>query len=231
MKQAFDAARAAVREAARRRRKKEAAMRRQSGLLTAALLVLAGVGFGLAVAHAADSDATPWGAQATTPVVLLSRLHHAAARQVQLGDLAEAAAAFPQSRRYGAELAADFRAVDRRVITLANGLGIGEQQLSSVLAGENVPALKRESDDFSRLANERGAPFDRDFWVTVAQAQSADSDMLTATVTREPALIDLVRDMSGLYDRSSRKALDAAMSTVAPERSSGQTKPSQTPEP
>ncbi|HVZ87951.1 MAG TPA: DUF4142 domain-containing protein [Polyangia bacterium] len=194
-------------------------MRRQGGLLTAALLVMAGFGVGLAVAHAADSDATPWGAQATAPVVLLGRLHHAAARQVQLGELAEAGAAYPQSRRYGAELAADFRAVDQRVIMLARGLGIGEQQLTGELAGENVLALNRESADFSRLANERGTPFDREFWVTVANAQSADSDMLTATVTREPALIDVVRDMSRLYDRSSKKALDAAMSTVAPEKS------------
>ena len=46
-----------------------------------------------------------------------------------------------------------------------------------------------------------------DFWVAVAQAQSADSDMLTTTAAREPALLGLVSEMSQLYDRSSRRAL------------------------
>jgi hypothetical protein len=73
-----------------------------------------------------------------------------------------------------------------------------------------VVALKKESDDFGRLANERGAAFDRDFWVTVAEAQSAESDMLTSTAAREPALLGLVSDMSQLYERSSRRALVAA---------------------
>jgi len=68
----------------------------------------------------------------------------------------------------------------------------------------------------SRLANERGAPFDRDFWVTVAEGQAAAQDLLTATVTREPALVGLVSDMSRLYDRSSKRAL-AAASQKAPQ--------------
>jgi hypothetical protein len=76
-----------------------------------------------------------------------------------------------------------------------------------------VVALKKEADDFGRLANERGAPFDRDFWVTVAEGQGAEQDMLTATVTHEPALAGLVADMSQLYDRSSKRALAAASQT------------------
>ena len=93
--------------------------------------------------------------------------------------------------------------------------GIDAARLSAVQAGENVVALRKESDDFGRLANERGGSFDRDFWVTVAEAQSAESDMLTTTAAREPALMGLVTEMSQLYDSSSRRALAAASTTAA----------------
>jgi hypothetical protein len=144
----------------------------------------------------------------------LSRLHHAAQREVQLGELAEAGGASPSSRRFGAELAADFRELDQRIVATAASASIDEARLSAVSAGENVVALKKETDDLGRLANERGGPFDRDFWVTVAQSQSADQDMLSTTAAREPALLGLVSDMSTLYDRSSKRALVAA-STAA----------------
>ena len=120
------------------------------------------------------------------------------------------AASSAASRRYGAQLSADFRELDQRIVATAASVGIDQARLSAVQAGENVVALKKDSDDFGRLANERGAPFDRDFWVTVAQAQSAESDMLTTTAAREPALLGLVSEMSQLYDQSSRRALVAA---------------------
>src|SRR4029077_6037032 len=41
-------------------------------------------------------------------VIRLSRLHHAAAREVQLGRLAELSASRPETRAYGARLTADF---------------------------------------------------------------------------------------------------------------------------
>ncbi len=108
----------------------------------------------------------------------------------------------------------------------AASVGIDASRLSAVAAGENVVALKKEADDFGRLANERGGSFDRDFWVTVAEGQAASQDMLAATVTREPALIGLVADMSELYERSSKRALAAASQTNLPA-----TEPNSAPEP
>jgi hypothetical protein len=188
---------------------------------TAVLFTAAGVGVGVAGARGADQgteahQAAPWGGEVTAPVGLLSRMHHAAEREVQLGELAESGGASAPTRRYGAELSADFRQLDQRITDAAAAEGINSGQLSSVAAGENVVALKKEADDFGRLANERGAPFDRDFWVTVAEGQAAAQDMLTATVAREPTLVGLVSDMSQLYDRSSKRAL-AAASGSAPE--------------
>jgi len=195
-------------------------MRRLGRLATAVLFVASAVGISIAAARAADPgnqarEAAPLGAQASAPVALLSRLHHAAEREVQLGDLAEAGGSSASSRRYGAQLSADFRAFDQRIVATAASVGIDEARLAAVHAGENVIALRKESEDLGRLANERGAAFDRDFWVTVAEAQSAESDMLTSTAAREPALLGLVSEMSQLYDRSSRRALVAA-STPAP---------------
>jgi hypothetical protein len=194
-------------------------MRRLGRLGTAVLFTAAGVGVGVAGARGADTatearQAAPWGGEVITPVAVLSRMHHAAEREVQLGELAEAGGATAPTRRYGAELSADFRELDQRIVATAASQGIDSSHLSAVAAGENVVALKKEADDFGRLANERGAPFDRDFWVTVAEGQAASQDMLTATVTREPALVGLVADMSKLYDRSSKRALAAASQTA-----------------
>jgi hypothetical protein len=196
-------------------------MRRLGRLGTAVLFVASAVGVGIAAARAADPgdqarEAAPLGAQASAPVALLSRLHHAAQREVQLGDLAETSGASAASRRYGAQLSADFRAFDQKVVATAASVGIDQARLSAVHAGENVVALKKDSDNFGRLANETGALFDRDFWVTVAQAQSAESDMLTTTAAREPALLGLVSEMSQLYDQSSRRALVAASAPQTP---------------
>jgi hypothetical protein len=118
-------------------------------------------------------------------------------------------------RRYGADLANDFRNVDQRIRSLASGLGIAEARLQ-VSKGENVIALRQQNQAYTRLAGERGSSFDRDFLVTVADAQARESDLLAATATREPALTDLVTEMSRLYDRSSQRALDAATAKPAP---------------
>jgi hypothetical protein len=202
-------------------------MRRLRGLGTAVLFVASAGGVGIAAARAAAPnnharEAGPLGAQASAPVALLSRLHHAAQREVQLGDLAESGGSTEASRRYGAQLSTDFRELDQRIVATAASAGVDMPRLSAVQAGENVVALRRQSDDFGRLANERGPSFDRDFWVAVAQAQSADSDMLTTTAVREPALLGLVSEMSGLYDRSSRRALVAASTPQVPSGAEGQ---------
>jgi len=209
-------------------------MRRLGRLGTAALFAAAGVGVGVAGARGADPgpearQAAPWGGEVTAPVAVLSRLHHAAEREVQLGELAETGGATAPTRRYGAELSADFRQLDQRIVETAAVDGIDAGHLSAVAAGENVVALKKEADDFSRLANERDGSFDRDFWVTVAEGQEAAQDMLTATVTREPALVGLVSEMSQLYDRSSKRALAAASqrSSGGPEGGAGQGQPAE----
>jgi len=201
-------------------------MRRLGRLGTAVLFAASGVGVGIAAAQAADPGGkarqqAPFGAEASAPVALMSRLHHAAEREVELGELGEAGGSAAANRRYGAELAADFRELDQRIVATAASVGVDDARLSAVEAGENVVALKKESDDFERLANERGAPFDRDFWVTVAEAQSAESDMLSSTAAREPALLGLVSEMSQLYDRSSRRALAAASMSQSPAGAGG----------
>jgi hypothetical protein len=209
-------------------------MRRLGRLGTAVLFAAAGVGVGVAGARGAESateahQAAPWGGEVTAPVAVLSRMHHAAEREVQLGELAETGGASAPTRRYGAELAADFRELDQRIVDTAASQGIDSGHISAVAAGENVVALKKEADDFGRLANERGAPFDRDFWVTVAEGQAAEQDMLTATVAREPALIGLVSDMSQLYERSSKRAL-AAASQTSPQAAEPDNSPATQPE-
>jgi hypothetical protein len=183
---------------------------RISQLVAAGLLAAAGMG----VQGQARAAEAPWGSNVAEPVALLSSLHRAALHEVQLGELAQHAASTPEARQYGADLAADFHGVDQRILSLAGGLGIPEQRLQ-VTEGANVAVLRKDSADYSRLASESGTSFDRDLWVTVADAQAHESDLLATTATREPALTDLVTEMSRLYDRSSRRALEAAHAGAA----------------
>jgi len=182
---------------------------RITGVVAAGLLLAVGVGFGDMHARAAEA---PWGADVTEPVSLLGRLHRAAMHEVQLGDLAETNGATPEVREYGAQLASDFRTVDQRITALASGLGVDQSKLQ-VSRNENVPALKQDADNYSRLATQRGQAFDRDFLVTVADAQARESDLLVTAAAHEPALTDLTMQMSRVYDRSSRRALEAAQVT------------------
>src|SRR6185295_13225194 len=103
----------------------------------------------------------PWTDDVPRATTLLSRLHHAAAREMVLGDLAESKATHPETRRYGAELAAEFRAYDQRLISFAASVGIDSSRLAKVYAGENVAAMRREADDVARFANASGDEFDR----------------------------------------------------------------------
>jgi predicted outer membrane protein len=179
---------------------------RITGIVAAGLLFAVGVGLGDTYARAAEA---PWGADVTEPVSLLGRLHRAATHEAQLGDLAQANGNTVEVRVYGAHLASDFRAVDQRITTLASGLGVDQSKLQ-VSRDENVQLLKQDADNFSRLASQRGPSFDRDFLVTVADAQGRESDLLITAAAREPALADLATEMSHLYERSSRRALEAA---------------------
>jgi predicted outer membrane protein len=179
---------------------------RITGIVAAGFLLAVGVGFADTPARAAEA---PWGADVTEPVNLLGRLHRAAAHEVQLGDLAQTQGNAAEVRDYGAHLASDFRAVDQRITALAGGLGVDQSKLQ-VSRAESVPVLRQDADNFSRLASQRGPSFDRDFLVTVADAQARESDLLVTAAAQEPALADLANEMSRLYERSSRRALEAA---------------------
>jgi hypothetical protein len=179
---------------------------RIAGIVAAGWLAAAGVGVSFRPARAAEA---PWGTQVAEPGVLLGRLHRAALHEVQLGQLAAERATTPEARRYGSQLAEDFSRVDQRILSLAAGLGISEARLQ-VGPGENTARLEDELSNYRRLATESGPRFERDFWVTVADAQARESDLLAVTVNREPALADLAAEMGRLYERSSRRALDAA---------------------
>jgi len=183
---------------------------RIAGIVAAGLLAATGIGF-QGQSRAANA---PWGADVAEPVALLGNLHRAATHEMQLGELAQRTANTPDARQYGAELASDFRGVDQRILSLAGGLGIPESRLQ-VTHGTDVAVLRKDSVDYSRLAGKHGEAFDRDFWVTVADAQAHESDLLATTANREPALTDLVTEMSRLYDRSSRRALAAAQAAAA----------------
>jgi hypothetical protein len=152
-------------------------------------------------------------------VVRLSRLHHVAEREVQLGQLAQVGANRPETRAYGTRLVTDFQALDERVLSLARDLGVDPARLAPVYAGENTAALRREADDLTRLGAVRGDAFDRQFWVVVAHDQLAAADMLLPVVGADPRLEPIVAEMSRQLDASSRLALVAAqpVSTTPPE--------------
>jgi hypothetical protein len=151
---------------------------------------------------------------ATRTAALLGRLHRAAERQTQLGDLGESAATRPETRVYGAELKSQFGALDDRVRAFAAANGITQGELDRVAPGENVVAMRRHVDDLAQLANAHGETFDRDFWVAVATEQAATSDLLAATLEQEPALAGVVSDFSALLDKTSRRASVAAEASV-----------------
>jgi hypothetical protein len=192
-------------------------MGRFRGLFFSALLVVASIGVGVALARAqtdagvspaaAAANAQAWTSDVPRATVLLSRLHHAAAREMLLGDLAENRAGHPETRRYGAELSSEFRAYDQRVMGFAAGVGIDSSRLARVYAGENVAALRRESEDLSRLGSTTGEEFDRGFWAAVAQEQSAATDLLPAVAEGGPELTRLAAELGLLLDRSSLRAL------------------------
>jgi hypothetical protein len=204
-------------------------MGRFRGIVVSAMLIVASIGVGVAVARAqgdagapgsakAPAAAAPWTDDVPRATTLLSRLHHAAAREMVLGDLAESKATHPETRRYGAELAAEFRAYDQRLMSFAANVGIDSSRLAKVYAGENVAAMRREADDVARFATASGDEFDRGFWVAVAQEQSASTDMLPAIAQGGPELTRLAAELGQLLDRSSLRALYIARAQMPAEK-------------
>jgi hypothetical protein len=172
-------------------------------------------------AEAAEASAarTP-GAVAPVPadatIVRLSRLHHAAKREVDLGRVAETAANRPETRAYGTRLVTDFQAIDARIVAMAEPLGGDQARLERIYAGENTAALSREAEDLTRLASAHGDAFDRQFWVVVSHDQLAAADMLAPVAGADTRLDPIVAELSQALDSSSRLALVAARPVAGP---------------
>ena len=74
-------------------------------------------------------------------------LHHVAQREIALGLLAQVAAVRPETMRFATELETDFRLLDRRILAIAEALGIGENRLRQAYADQNTVALDGQADD------------------------------------------------------------------------------------
>ncbi len=176
-----------------------------------AAFVLMGVSAPIAVAKPPPTPA----AQARA-VVPLSLLHHIAQREIALGLLAQVAAARPQTMQFATDLETDFRLLDRRILTIAEALGIGENRLQQAYADQNTAALDGEADDLRRLSMLHGEDFDRQFWVTVDRDQLAASDLLASSAGTVSSLDPLVDETVRLINRSMRNAAAAQAASNAP---------------
>jgi len=194
-------------------------MRKLRACACAAVLAAAGSQVGVA------STAQAQGAAAVAPaqgnpveslqvqgarLLRLSKLQHAAEREVQLALVAEAGASRPETKRYAAELGTDFRVMSDRIGTVAKTMGIESDRLRRLFAGENTASLRREADDLELLGKQRGEAFDRQFWITVTHEQMAASDMLGALAGKDPRIDPLVAEMALMLERSSGHAVVAA---------------------
>ena len=129
-----------------------------------------------ALAPIAVAKPPPTPAAQSRAVVPLSLLHHVAQREIALGLLAQVAAVRPETMVFATELETDFRLLDRRILAIAEALGIGENRLRQAYADQNAAALDGQANEIRRLSLLRGEDFDRQFWVTVARDHLAASD-------------------------------------------------------
>jgi hypothetical protein len=150
-------------------------------------------------------------------VVRLSRLHHVATREVELGRLAQLSANRAETRAYAARLVIDFQALDERIMARGERLGLAPARLGAIYAGENTAALAREAQDLDRLAAARGDAFDRQFWVVVAQDQLAAADMVAAARS-DAQLASIVAELGQQLEAASDRALVAARPVTAPPK-------------
>jgi hypothetical protein len=160
----------------------------------------------------------PTPAAQSRAVVPLSLMHHVAQREIALGLLAQVAAVRPETMRFATQLETDFRLLDRRVLAIAEALGIGENRLGQAYADQNKVELDGQADDLRRLSLLRGEDFDREFWVTLARDHLAALDLLAAATGNVASLDPLVDDAIRLLDRSTRRATAAQAASNAPPR-------------
>jgi hypothetical protein len=169
-----------------------------------------------ASAPAAVAKPPPTPAAQSRAVVPLSLLHHVAQREIALGLLAQVAAVRPQTMTFATELETDFRVLDRRILTIAEALGIGENRLRQAYADQNTAALDDEAGELRRLSMLRGEEFDRQFWLTVDRDQLAASDVLASAAGTVSTLDPLVSETVRLIDRSIRNAAAAQAASNVP---------------
>jgi uncharacterized protein DUF4142 len=170
------------------------------------------------LAPVAVAKPPPTPAAQSRAVVPLSILHHVAQREIALGLLAQVAAVRPETMRFATDLETDFRLLDRRILAIAEALGIGENRLRQAYADQNTASLDGQADDLERLSMLRGAAFDREFWVTLARDHLAALDLLAAAAGNVSSLDPLVDDAVRLLDRSTRRATAAQAASNAPPR-------------
>jgi hypothetical protein len=118
--------------------------------------------------------------------------------------------------RFATELETDFRRLDRRILAVAEALGIGENRLRQVYDDQNTAALDAQAEELRRLSMLRGEEFDRQFWVTLARDHLAASDLLASAAGTVSSLDPLVDDTIRLIDRSIRNAAAAQADSNAP---------------
>jgi hypothetical protein len=176
-----------------------------------AAFVLTGVLTPVAVAKPPPTPAAQ-----SRAVVPLSVLHHVAQREIALGLLAQVAAVGPETMVFATELETEFRLLDRRILAIAEALGIGENRLRRAYADQNTAALDGQADEIRRLSMLRGEAFDRGFWVTVARDHLAALDLLAAAAGNVSSLDPLVDDAVRLLDRSTRRATAAQTESDTP---------------
>jgi hypothetical protein len=169
-----------------------------------------------ALAPVAMAKPPPTPAAQSRAVVPLSLLHHVAQREIELGLLAQVAAVRPETMRFATELETDFRLLDRRILAIAEALGIGENRLRQAYADQNTATLERQADDLDRLSMLRGEAFDRQFWVTVDRDQLAASDLLASAAGAVSSLDPLVDETVRLLNRSIRRAAAAQTGSNPP---------------
>ena len=176
-----------------------------------AVFVLTGVSAPVAVAKPPPTPAAQ-----SRAVVPLSFLHHVAQREIALGLLAQVAAVRPETMRFATEVEKDFRLLDRRILAIAEALGIGENRLRQAYADQNTAELEDQAAELRRLSLLRGEDFDRQFWVTLARDHVAASDLLAAAAGAVSSLDPLVDETVRLLDRSIRNATAAQAASNAP---------------
>jgi putative membrane protein len=153
-------------------------------ICVAAVFVLSGCGVG-GMGHQAAMTAPVSASASAADRTWLTGMHRANLADVEYGRLAERKGATSAARHAGTMLVADHRALDKKVIAVAHGVGV---DLPTSQTPEQV-ALGR------RLAIESGSRFDHDFVASLTEEHQKAIDDTASEVRRgsAPAVVALAR--------------------------------------